>query len=159
MKYLKIEIIMSIVILFIILISGCSLAGPGTITTTYVLDGTWNLSTSNSEGGNVGSGTFTQTYSYTTYYPFYGWDWDWYTGSGSLSGGVIDGPYTVSGGDYGGGSVNFAFSDGSDLEGDGVDDRLVFHGTISGNTVTGTYYGWFSGAFADYSGDFTATKQ
>lgn len=158
MKYLKIGIIMSIIILFIILISGCSDAG-----TKYLLDGTWNLSTSNSVGGNVGSGTFTQTYSYSMYYFWYSsWDADYYTGSGSLSGGVIDGPYTVEGTDFvggGGGVVVFLFSDGSDLEGDGVDDHLRFRGTNSGNRVTGTYSGWFSGAFADYSGDFTATKQ
>ena len=74
-----------------------------------------------------------------------------YIGSGSLSGGPYPGSYDVGGSD-GNGIVTFSFTDGDD-------DSLDFEGTISGNTVTGTYSGWSGEKWDGYSGNFTATKQ
>ena len=81
MKFWKNGVIISVVILFIILISGCT--DPGA-SAAYVLDGTWTLATSNPVGGDIGSGTFTQAY-YGNF-EFFGMTFDIYTGSGSLSG-------------------------------------------------------------------------
>ena len=146
MKFWKNGVIISVVILFIILISGCSGTGAGT-EPINVLDGTWTLSTSLTAGGNVGSGTFTQTF-YDTM-EMLGITFDVYIGSGLLSGGDYDDSYDVGGSDVNG-AVIFTFTDA-----DG--DCLYFDGTVSGSTVTGTYDG--DGKYLSDSGIFTATRQ
>ncbi len=150
----------SVVFLLVIFTFGSCSDGSGD-GDSHALEGDWTLTTSPTGGSqSIGSGNFSQTYignmellSYTV---------DLYSGSGSLSGGDIDGSYSVGGSEYSG-QVIFSFSDGSDQDNDGETDTLDFDGTLSGDTVTGTYAGYSgndsTGKFASYEGTFTATKQ
>lgn len=136
-------------VIFLVVVFSFSACSGGSGGTNHVLEGDWTLTTIPTSGSSIGSVNFSQSYFGSI--EMSDMTWDMYLGSGSLSGGDINGSYTVGGSEYGG-MVAFSFSDGDD-------DTLEFEGTLSGSTVTGTYEGSTGGKFASYEGTFTATKQ
>lgn len=141
------------VLLIVLALSACS--GGGAATSSYPLEGSWTLTTSQTAGGDIGDGSFSVSY----LMDFLGVI---YFGSGTLAGGGIDDTYAVFLSDFrdfsGEVQISYTNTSGTDANGDDSDDGITFSGTMSGNTVSGTYVGDTGTAYATYTGTFTATK-
>ena len=133
--------------------AGCSSGGAGS--ESHPLDGSWTITTSASTGADLGTVTTTVAYFGTITFIV---EFDIYAGSGTIPSSSLAGSYTV-GASEAAGDVSFSFSNVTS-----GDDSLDFEGTLSGDTITGTYgpYDDDSPAngtiFDGYTGTFTATK-
>lgn len=154
MKFVKNLVLVLVVFLLVgFSFSACS-GGSGS--SDHPLEGNWTLTTTPNSGAEI-SGDFSLTHSGNV--EIMGMTADFYTGSGSLSGdATVSGTYTI-GASESEGMVAFSFSDGTDQDENGDADTLDFEGTISGDTMTGEYYGSPDEQFDSYEGNFTATKQ